>query len=91
MTTTRPCWIRQYLLITVIQLQLGCHGGDIPDSQILHKVTTRMPVYMPMPIIDQHLHMKTQNNAVHHAIAHRESMSLAWHQDIETQELCHCQ
>ncbi len=58
-TTTRPCQICQHLLITVIQLQLGCQSGDIPGSQIFHKVTARMPVYMPMPIIDQHRHTKT--------------------------------
>ncbi len=37
-----------------IQLQLGCQSGDIPSSQMFHNVTKRMPVYMPMPIIDQH-------------------------------------
>ncbi len=58
-TTTRPRRICQHLLITVIQLQLGCHSGDIPGSQIFHKVTARMPVYMPMPLIDQHRHTKT--------------------------------
>lgn len=58
-TTIGPRRICQHLLITVIQLQLGCHSGDIPGSQIFDKVTARIPVYMPIPIIDQHRHTKT--------------------------------
>ncbi len=36
--------------------------GIIPGSQIFHKVTVRIPVYMPISIIDQYLHMKTNND-----------------------------
>ena len=86
-SSDRPTFIDNCVML----LRLGYHSEDIPDSQIFHNVTARIPVYMPMPVIDQHLHMKTQNNAARRAIARLGSLSAKKHQEVEISRSCRCQ
>ncbi len=88
-TTTMARRMGQHLLMTAFHV-----GSDIVvvkySSQIFHKVTPKIPVYMPMSVIDQHLHMKTQNDAAHRTITRIGSLSSTQRQEIEISKPCRC-